>query len=202
MRPPSRIPNLGGAQVVILHRKHATGSAIVRQLSAIGAKAIECWPELSASAMSADFIIFDADQGYDEQFPWERGHAPMPIVALVGTEAPGRVEWVLNQNADTHLLKPVGNSGVYSALLIARAKFEQRMRLHGEIEDLRSRVGARQTIVKAVIILSARGFNEDDAYDQLRNLAMTWRMSIEDAARQITGHNNNEDDGNEFTDIA
>ena len=120
MSRTSRIPNLGGAKAFVLHRPHPTVQAISRQLSAIGLDATGCWPELPVEALAADFVFFDADIGFDEQFPWKPGEAPMPLVALIGSEAPGRIEWALSHNADAQLLKPVGNAGVYSALLIAR----------------------------------------------------------------------------------
>ncbi|TJX53176.1 MAG: ANTAR domain-containing protein, partial [Mesorhizobium sp.] len=166
-----RIPNLGGARAFVLHRPHPTVQAITRQLSAIG-------------LVTVDFVFFDADLGFDEQFPWKPGEAPMPLVALIGSEAPGRIEWALSHKADAQLLKPVGNAGVYSALLIARQSFEARKHLAGEIAGLRQRVAERQTIVRAVSALS-KGSDDDRAYAQLRSLAMSWQISVEDAARRI-----------------
>ena len=121
-----RVPDLGGARALILHRPHVTVQALARQLSAIGLTHEAHWPDLPASALGADFVFFDMDMGHDEQFPWRPGQAPMPTVALIGSEAPGRVEWALRMGADAQLLKPVGDSGVYSALLIARTAFEAR----------------------------------------------------------------------------
>jgi len=119
----------------------------------------------------------------------------MPLIALIGSEAPGRIEWALSHNADAQLLKPVGNAGVYSALLIARQSFEARRRLSGEIAALRQRVAERQTIVRAVAALS-RGADEGRAYAQLRSLAMSWQISIEEAARRVmamTGEDDRDD---------
>jgi len=181
----SRIPNLGGAKALVLHRPHATVAAITRQLRAIGLQATDCWPELPAEALAADFVFFDVDLGFDEQFPWRAGEAPMPLIALIGSEAPGRIEWALAQKADAQLLKPVGNAGVYSALLIARQAFEARRRLADEIAGLQSRVAERQTIVRAVAALSSQGVDDDRAYAQLRSLAMGWQISIEEAARRV-----------------
>jgi AmiR/NasT family two-component response regulator len=180
----TRIPNLGGARAFILHRPHPTVQAITRQLSAIGLITVDCWPELSPEVLAADFVFFDADLGFDEQFPWKAGEAPMPLVALIGSEAPGRIEWALSHKADAQLLKPVGNAGVYSALLIARQSFEARKHLAGEIASLRQRVAERQTIVRAVAALS-KGSDDERAYAQLRSLAMSWQISVEDAARRI-----------------
>ncbi len=181
----SRIPNLGGAKAFVLHRPHPTVQAITRQLAAIGLDAVDCWPELPAEALAAEFVFFDVDLGFDEQFPWQPGDAPMPLIALIGSEAPGRIEWALSHNADAQLLKPVGNSGVYSALLIARQAFEERRRLADEIASLEKRVAERQTIVRAVTALSAQGFDDERAYAQLRSLAMSWQISLEEAARRV-----------------
>jgi AmiR/NasT family two-component response regulator len=180
----SRIPNLGGAKAFVLHRPHATVNAILRQLSAIGLEAHACWPELPVAALAADFVFFDVDLGFDEQFPWPAGEAPIPLVALIGSEAPGRIEWALSHNADAQLVKPVGTAGVYSALLIARQSFEARRQLSGEIAALRQRVAERQTIVRAVAALS-KDADDGRAYAQLRSLAMSWQISIEEAARRI-----------------
>ncbi|MET0941363.1 MAG: ANTAR domain-containing protein [Mesorhizobium sp.] len=185
MSPVSRIPNLGGAKAFVLHRPHPTVTAIMRQLTAIGLDAADCWPELPAEALAADFVFFDVDLGFDQQFPWRPGEAPMPTIALIGSEAPGRIEWTLSQRADAQLLKPVGNSGVYSALLIARQAFEARRRQADEIAALQSRVAERQTIVRAVAALSGQGIDDDRAYSQLRSLAMSWHISMEEAARRV-----------------
>ena len=181
----ARIPNLGGATAYVLHRPHPTVQTLVRQLSAIGLQAVDCWPELPPAALSADFVFFDADLGFDEQFPWKPGEAPMPLVALIGSEAPGRIEWALfSHKADAHLMKPVGNAGVYSSLLIARQSFEARRRLAAEIASLQARVAERQTIVRAVAAL-AKGTEHERGYAQLRSLAMGWQISVEEAARRI-----------------
>ena len=91
------VPNLGGARAVIVHRPHPTVAALKRQLGAIGLSVEACWPELPASAVMADYIFFDVDMGHDSQFPWKPGDAPMPMIALIGSEAPGRIEWALSQ---------------------------------------------------------------------------------------------------------
>ncbi|CAN7309356.1 ANTAR domain-containing response regulator [Aminobacter sp. LjRoot7] len=186
MSRAAHIPNLGGAKAFVLHRPHATVSAISRQLQAIGLEVVDCWPELPAEALAADFVFFDVDLGFDQQFPWPRGAAPMPTIALIGSEAPGRIEWALSHKADAQLLKPVGNAGVYSALLIARQSFAARRQLADEITALQQRVAERQTIVRAVTALSSQdGVDDERAYAQLRSLAMNWQVSLEEAARRV-----------------
>lgn len=198
MRRRLRIPDLGGARAAILHRPHATVTALVRQLQAIGLE-VDChWPDLPASARGADYLFIDVDTAYDDQFPWEPGEAPLPTIALIGSEAPGRIEWLMNFGADAQILKPVGDGGVYSALLIARATFDARVEKSGEIDALRRRLGQRQTVVRAVALLAARGKTEDQAYEQLRAMAMAWRVSFEEAAdRIVAAHNPEPEEGSD-----
>jgi response regulator NasT len=184
-RRPIRIPELGAAQAIILHRPHPTVQALTRQLTAIGLRVSQVWPELGPEALAADYIFFDADMGHDGMFPWEPGLPPIPMVALIGSEAPGRIEWSLKAGAHAQLLKPVGDNGAYSALLIARDAFDAQKALSAEIADLRRRLEERQTVVRAVTLLAARGKTEVEAYAQLRQMAMAWRISFEDAAARI-----------------
>lgn len=185
MRRPIRIPTLGGARAVILHRPHPTVQALLRQLTAIGLDVVQSWPELGADAIGADYVFFDADMGHDGMFPWPPGEAPMPMIALIGSEAPGRVEWSLRAGSHAQMLKPVGDNGAYSALLIARDAFDAQKALGAEIADLKRRLDGRQTVVRAVTLLAARGKTEEQAYAQLRQMAMAWRISFEDAAARI-----------------
>jgi two-component system, response regulator / RNA-binding antiterminator len=179
------IIDLGGAHAIILHRPHAVVSALSRQLLAVGLRVTPQWPVLEPVALAADFVFFDADMGFDEQFPWQKGHAPMPLIALIGTEAPGRIEWALSTGATAQILKPVGDSGVYSALLIARNAFEARRTLSAEVNDLRQKIGERQTVVRAVVLLMEQTGSEAAAYSALRSEAMAARISIEEAAGRV-----------------
>lgn len=53
---------------------------------------------------------------------------------------------------------------------------------------LRERLSARQTIVRAVSMLAEKTGPQETAYDDLRQLAMAWQMTVEDAAVQIMKH--------------
>jgi response regulator NasT len=185
MSPRKTVRELGGAHAVILHRDHTTVPTLTRQLAAIGLKVTQQWPTLDASALAADFVFFDADLGHDEQFPWARGASPMPLIALIGSEAPGRIEWALAAGADAQLIKPIGGSGAYSALLVARATYDVRRALAAEVESLQHRLNERQTVVRAVNYLMSNGADENTAYEKLRRLAMDWRISFEEAAQRV-----------------
>lgn len=193
-----RTENLGGAVAWILHRPHPSLQGLIRQLEVIGLDVHEAWPQLPAEAIGADFIFYDADMGHDEQFPWVCGHSPMPMITLIGSEAPGRLRWAMEMGAHAQLLKPMSDKGVYAALLVARSNFEHAKASEAVIADLQNRLSARQTIVRAVMILVMKGKTEAEAYDLLRQTAMAWRVTIETAAERLVAVHSNEkgtDDG-------
>lgn len=196
MKRAVRIHNLGGATAAIVHRTHPNVQALTRQLHAIGLHVLAVWPDPGPDLLAADFVFFDADMGYDDQFPWAAGASPMPMIALIGSEAPGRVEWSLHMGAHAQMLKPVGDNGAYSALLIARAAFDAQRALAREVSDLKRRLDERQTLVRAVALLAARG-DEAEAYARLRRMAMDWRISLEDAAARVVARLDGGKDGDD-----
>lgn len=189
------IPSFRAWTAIVLHRPHAATDAVLRQLERIGVTAGVVWPDLDETARKADVIFFDADLGHDGQFPWQPGTAPMPLVALLGSEAPGRVEWAIRQGADAHLLKPIGSAGVYSALVIAQHAHAARMRLLAERDDMQDRLSRRPVVAAAVIaIMQAERTGEQVAYRRLRQIAMDSRRTIEDAAEAIVARAGGADD--------
>lgn len=189
------IPNFQSWTAVILHRPHDAAAAVARQLERIGVVSRTVWPELGSAEAEADIVFFDADYGYDGQFPWAGGDAPMPLVALLGSEAPGRVEWAMAQGADAHLLKPIGSAGVYSALLIAGHAFAARKALESEVGDLRERLRRRPVVARAVIeIMRNERVDESAAFRRLGQLAMESRRTIEDAAETLIARYGTPDD--------
>lgn len=175
-------------RALILHRPHATTDGLIRQLSQLGIGADSVWPDLPSRFDPAPYgvVFFDADMGHDAQFPWEAGLAPMPSIALIGSEAPGRVAWAIKRGPDAHLLKPIAGGGVFSALLIARDAFARRQHLRDEIGSLRRRLDQREALAEATaLLMSNEGLSAAAAYHALRRRAMDERLSIEDMAVQL-----------------
>jgi two-component system, response regulator / RNA-binding antiterminator len=187
------IPNFRTWSAAVVHRAHRDAEAIARQLERIGVSVSMAWPDLSST--EADVVFFDADLGYDGQFPWTPGEAPMPLIALLGSETPGRVEWAISQGADSHLLKPIGSAGIYSALVIASHNFALRQQLFAEVDELRGRLRSRPTVARAIMtIMQFEKVDEATAFRRLRRIAMNLRRNIEDAAQIVMAKYGAEDD--------
>ena len=115
----SPVTNFRGLRVVLLHRQDHNRDALESQLRRIGLLVICVAPLGGAGLPAADVIFFDADLGYEGLFPWDRNEPPVPLVAVLASEAPGRLEWALDQGATSYLLKPIGSTGAFNALVVA-----------------------------------------------------------------------------------
>lgn len=130
-----------------------------------------------------DVLFFDADE--EMTGPQAAGQGPdVPTIALIGHEAPSRLVRVVALRSDSHILKPIRTTGVYTALLLAVNGHRDRLRTERELDVLRQRLSGRRVVMKAVLRLMAlSGIDEDSAYQRLRQEAMNRRVPIEDVAR-------------------
>lgn len=188
MKAPKDTPSFEGWNALVVHRPHANVDAILQQFERIGIAATHCWPEATelTALRGYNVLLIDADMGYDAQFPWEPGAAPMPVIALIGSEAPGRIAWAMSQRADAQLLKPIGSAGLYSALVIACHSFAERCAMTTEIAALRARLESREVLAEATALLMVRdNISAKAAYQKLRLAAMSARRPIEAAAADL-----------------
>ncbi|MEJ8475401.1 ANTAR domain-containing response regulator [Roseibium algae] len=176
-------PSFRGWTAAILHRPHSDRDGVCRQMDRLGI-AVDCvWPELGMEHSKANVLVFDADMGHEAQFPWAFDVQPMPMIALMGTEAPGRVEWAIRRGAGAHLNKPITSSGVYGALVVAQHSFDARRAFENRISVLEQRLSRRPQVVTAIMsLMQLHNCDPQTAYRILRDLAMAARLSIEEAA--------------------
>jgi AmiR/NasT family two-component response regulator len=77
------------------------------------------WQPLGCGHDLPDIVLVDADQGWDGLLPWTGENACRPLVALLSSEAPGRIAWAMEQGAGSIIAKPLAASAVYPALVMA-----------------------------------------------------------------------------------
>ena len=180
------IPNFRGQRALVLHRQDRNGEAIVGQLERLGVFVAVRWPAEAVSAEGMDVVFFDADNGFDGLFAWERGEASVPLIAILGSEAPGRLEWTLAQRCSAYLLKPVGSTGVFSALTIAFTTFAEERARAATLQRLDERLRLRDRVIAATADLMHRhDIGVDTALRLLRQESMRRRSAIETVAALV-----------------
>lgn len=175
-----RIPNFRGRRALVLHHRDRNRAAIVDQLERLGLFVSIRWPAEAVCADGIDFLFFDSDGGFNGLFAWKPGEAGVPLIATLGSEAPGRIEWTLEQRPSAYLIKPVGSTGVFTALTIAYHDFAAR---HADAEERASLVrslGLRDSVVAAAATLMVRcDIGAEDAIRLLRRESMRRRSTLD-----------------------
>ncbi len=178
-------PSFVGQRAVILHRPGDTADRLVRRCGLLGMRAEPRWQPLRVGE-EVDIVIVDADEGWDGVLPWTPRENPVPLVALLGSEAPGRIAWALDQGADALIAKPVASSAVYPALVMAARRHAERREIAQRMARLEERVRLRPLVHAAVqSYMATDGSCEDGAYSRLRREAMRQRLTLEQAAAAI-----------------
>lgn len=185
----SSLPNFRGCHALVLHRSDSNSETLIRQLESLGLTVRRKWPAEDVSAEGLDVVFFDADLGYDGLFAWPASRAPIPLIAVMGSEAPGRIEWTLAQGPSAYLTKPIGSTGIFSALAIAFRTFETQQHLHGTLAELTRRIKTRPVLFKAIlVVMESFGIGDAEAYRLLRTGSMKRRVSIEALSSHIVGN--------------
>jgi AmiR/NasT family two-component response regulator len=104
---------------------------------------------------------------------------PVPVIGLVGVEAPSRLKALVNLGATSFLRKPVHGGAVYTSLFMGVNQFLLRSDMYSRLRDLEERRRGRRAVVRAIILLMQSGLDEDAAYSQLRRESMRARQSLE-----------------------
>jgi AmiR/NasT family two-component response regulator len=174
-----------GQRAMILHRPSETTDRLVRQCALLGLRVEARWRPLRA-VEDVDIVLVDADEGWDGLLPWAPAEKPAPLVALLASEAPGRIAWALDQGADALIAKPVTASAVYPALVMATRRHAEARRINERIARLEERVRLRPLVHAAVrTLMTAEGCDENEAYGRLRREAMQTRVTLEQTAASI-----------------
>lgn len=182
-----KTPNFTGWRAVILSEADGNTDRLRRQLGLLGVSVAVQWTPLSTADLP-DLVLIDADRGWDELLPFSDAAPACPVVALLGSEAPGRIAWALRHGAGAIIPKPLSASTVYPALVLAVSLHEERLETRRRIAHLEDRLKLRPLVFAAVTRLAAeRHVDEERAYAILRDCAMRRRLPIEQLAAFFLG---------------
>ena len=162
-------------------------SIVRRQLGRLGMTISEHDPaEPPPPNQTVDVILMDADS-----IPIKSDHATLwkgnvPIIALIGTETPSRLKWLLDLRPASFLIKPLRSAGLYTALVVAFDSAQRRADEAAHLEKLEDRIRSRRVVFAAVLqIMRAHGMSETDAFTLIRQTAMRHRTTIEVLSAEI-----------------
>jgi AmiR/NasT family two-component response regulator len=161
--------------------------AIVRrQLHRLGMAVSEHDPAEAPADKSVDVVVMDVDTipiKSDLATTWKAG---APIIALIGTETPSRLKWLLDLKPASFLVKPLRSAGLYTALVVAFDSAQRRVDEAAHIERLEDRIRSRRVVFAAVLqMMRGHGMSETEAFALIRQTAMRHRTTIEQLSAEI-----------------
>ncbi|TKI02921.1 ANTAR domain-containing response regulator [Martelella alba] len=136
-----------------------------------------------------DSVIFDSDNRalikQLERHPWPS----LPKIALMGMETPSRVAWVIEQEVNGCLRKPVKSAGILSTIILARHHFSRQKELTEKINQHERRIQLRRFLLSAqLLLIKELDCSEKYAYELLRRLATEQRKTIEEFCVTLLSH--------------
>jgi AmiR/NasT family two-component response regulator len=157
-----------------------------RQLHRLGMAVAEHDPAAAPPQQDVDVVVMDVDTipiKSDLAAAWKLG---APIIALIGTETPSRLKWLLDLRPASFLVKPLRSAGLYTALVVAFETAQRRIDEAAHIERLEDRIRSRRIVFAAVLqIMRGHGMSETEAFALIRQTAMRHRTTIEQLSAEI-----------------
>jgi AmiR/NasT family two-component response regulator len=175
-----------GRRALMVMRDEREISIVRRQLNRLGMTISEHDPADAPPGETFDVIVLDADTipiKSDLATAWKAG---APIIALIGTETPSRLKWLLDLQPASFLVKPLRSAGLYTALVVAFDCAQRRIDEAAHVERLEDRIRSRRVVFAAVLqIMRVHGLTETDAFTLVRQTAMRHRTTIEQLSAEI-----------------
>jgi AmiR/NasT family two-component response regulator len=180
-----------GRRALMIMKDEREIAIVRRQLDRLGMSVVETDPSQLQSQLPlpqdrVDVIVLDADLipiKSDCTLSWK---IDAPIIALIGTETPSRLKWLLDLHPASFLVKPLRSAGLYTALVVAFDCAQRRIDEAAHIEKLEDRIRARRIVVAAVLqLIRAHALSEEDAFTLIRQTAMRYRTTIEQLSAEI-----------------
>ncbi|WP_024506843.1 ANTAR domain-containing protein [Bradyrhizobium sp. ARR65] len=182
------LQNFKGGRAIIVAKRSGWEGALETTLAKLGVSSE--YPEIVAGRVQVDvaglqperdilFIDGDLDGALAIEVNPGSCLPPVPVIGLVGVEAPSRLKALVNLGATSFLRKPVHGGAVYTALFMGVNQFLLRSDMYARLQDLEERRRGRRAVVRAIILLMQGGLDEDAAYSQLRRESMRARQNLE-----------------------
>jgi response regulator NasT len=152
---------------------------------------IDAAVELAASVtqLDPDLVIIGADSPSRdtlEHIAVMSQAAPRPIVLFTDDPDRSRMQRAIRAGVSSYVVAGLARERLRPILDVALARFEADAELRAELDAARGELQARKRIEKAKgILMQARGLAEEEAYRELRKLAMDRGLKLAQIAERI-----------------
>lgn len=184
---PRLLAEIRSLRVMVYYPDDENGQLIIEQLTRIGCRTEQRWPPAASLPETAELVILAARPDLlSLSIPWLEDEARPPLIAITTYESPTILELLLRIDVESALSTPVRAFGLLSAMALACHQHRRDDDYRRRIAQLEQRLGSLRTLNDAkALLMQAHGLNEEEAYQQIRKLAMEKRIAVHQLAEQI-----------------
>jgi AmiR/NasT family two-component response regulator len=184
---PPQLKELRALKIAVIHPDDADGMQLTQQLQRIGCQVQAFWPPVQVLPAGID-IAFMAVRpdiiGF--HFEWTQREDAPTVIAVVTYENPTIVDAVLALGAQAVLPSPVRSFGLLTALVLARETHKENRSLTRRLRKVEAKLlGARHLAEAKAVLMKTHDISETQAYDLIREQAMSKRTTTEEIAAVI-----------------
>lgn len=112
--------------------------------------------------------------------------APRPIVMFSADNDIEKIRQVVRAGVSAYVVDGLSSERVQPIIDVAVARFEELQELRAELESAQGALEDRKTIERAKgLLMKKRNLSEDEAYRQLRKMAMDENLKLAQVADQV-----------------
>jgi two-component system, response regulator / RNA-binding antiterminator len=181
------IQNFRGVNALVIHGEDRNRTVLTETLTRLGLKIHVADPSDAPAIRDAlnvvEIVVFDTDMAEAMALAWASERIVVPVIAIVGLEAPGRLQRAFELEPSAVLYKPLRSTGIYSALFFATNEHRRRHELAVKMRLLEDRHRSRRFVTRAILhLMRDRGIDDEEAFRLLRKESMRRRLTIEEYA--------------------
>ena len=185
------IQNFRGVHALVIHGQDRNRAVLTDTLAKLGLKVQVAdpsdTPTIRGALTEAEILVFDTDMAEAVALALTGERVAVPVIAIVGLEAPGRLQRAFELEPSAVLYKPLRSTGIYSALFFATNEHRRRHELGVKMQLLDGRHRSRRFVTRAIVeLMRDRGIDDEEAFRLLRKESMRRRLTIEEYAVQLS----------------
>ncbi len=175
-----------GLHALIEHPPGRDRTVLKTQLEFLGLRVTVHDSAAPPSCDSVDILFFDADSDQSVEAEEADRDVGLPVVALIGSETPSRLQAMLARQPSAYLMKPIRSTGIYASLAIATHQYATLQAMRRKLASAEERLRSRRLLFAATLqIMNQAQVGEAEAFRILRRAAMSRRQTVEAVSAQI-----------------
>ena len=184
---PPQLKELRELKIAVIHPDDADGMQLTQQLQRIGCQVQAFWPPVQVLPAGIDIAFMAVRPDIiGLRFEWTQREDAPTVIAVVTYENPTIVDAVLALGAHAVLPSPVRSFGLLTALVLARETHKENRSLTRRLRKVEAKLlGARHLADAKAVMMKTHGISEIQAYDLIREQAMSKRTTVEEIAAMI-----------------